>query len=169
MGAFLLKIYEKDIENVFTLWYPINISERSINMIKGIAHNALNVSDMDASVRFYRDGLGLTKAFEINDKEGKPWIVYLKVADGKFLELFYGGVKDPDSHYAGDLIGPHHFSFETDDIDETARRCHAAGLRDSDDAWTNLDRNRAIWIEDPDGNGVEIIQYMPDSPHMTAK
>jgi len=138
-------------------------------MITGIAHNALSVSDMEASVRFYRDVLGLTKAFELNDNKGNPWIVYMKVCDGKFLELFHNGVKDPDSHYAGDLIGFHHFCFEVDDIDEMARKVHAAGLRDSDTVSTNLDRNRAIWIEDPDGNAVEIEEYMPDSPHMTVE
>jgi catechol 2,3-dioxygenase-like lactoylglutathione lyase family enzyme len=138
-------------------------------MITGIAHNALTVSDMEASVRFYRDVVGRTLAFETPNAKGEPWIVYMKVSDGKFLELFYDGVKDPDSHYAGDLIGYHHFCFEVDDIDEMARKAHAAGALKSNKASTCLDFNRAIWIEDPDGNGVEIVQYMPNSPHMTVK
>ncbi|MCL2343612.1 MAG: VOC family protein [Firmicutes bacterium] len=77
-------------------------------MITGIAHSALTVCDMEASVRFYRDVAGLTKAFELYSDKGESLIVYMKVSDGKFLELFYGGVKDPDARYAGDLIGYHH-------------------------------------------------------------
>jgi catechol 2,3-dioxygenase-like lactoylglutathione lyase family enzyme len=48
-------------------------------MIKGIAHVAYTVSDMEKALHFYCNQLGFQKAFEIRDDEGKPWINYIKV------------------------------------------------------------------------------------------
>jgi hypothetical protein len=50
-------------------------------MIKGINHNAIRVTNME-------------KAFDLDDEEGKPWINYLKVVEGQFIELFYGGKRE---------------------------------------------------------------------------
>jgi hypothetical protein len=41
-------------------------------MLKGNAHVALVVSDMEKSLYFYCEVLGFEKAFEQNDDEGKP-------------------------------------------------------------------------------------------------
>lgn len=134
-------------------------------MIKGIAHNAIRVTDMEKSLQFYCDIAGLTKAFETHDDNDKPWIVYVKVSDGQFLELFYDGVKVPENRYAPDLIGYHHFCFETDNIEELAKRFHANGLMTNDKPGHGKDLNYNCWIHDPDGNAVEFVQIHPDSPH----
>ena len=60
-------------------------------MITSLAHVAFHVTDMQKSLDFYCGVLGLTKAFELHDDEGQPWIVYLKVCKGQFIELFYNG------------------------------------------------------------------------------
>lgn len=135
-------------------------------MIKGFAHNALKVSDMQKSLHFYCDLAGLEKAFEINDQQNNPWIVYLKVCGGKFLELFYGGVQDPCNHYAGDLTGYHHFCFEVDDIREVCRKMKENGLLETYEPFKGKDGNLSCWTHDPDGNAVEFVQYMPGSDHV---
>ena len=135
-------------------------------MIKGIAHNALKVADMEKSLHFYCDILGLKKAFETNNDKGEPWIVYLKVADGAFIELFYGGTPYPEGKYAGDLIGYHHFCLETDDIFALAQRLQGFGIIDKAEPGLGRDTNHNLWIHDPDGNAVEIVQYSPTSFHM---
>lgn len=134
-------------------------------MIKGISHNAMRVTDMEKSLRFYCDIAGLTKAFEIRNDTDQPWIVYLYAGQGQFLELFYDGVKVPENRYAADLIGYHHFCFETDRIEELAKRFHAHGYMNSDQPGLGKDLNRNSWIHDPDGNAVEFVQLHPDSAH----
>ena len=57
-------------------------------MIKGIGHVAFYAADMDKSLNFYCNVLGFTDAFEISDNEGKPWIRYIKICEGQFIELF---------------------------------------------------------------------------------
>lgn len=135
-------------------------------MITKIAHNAIKVVDMEKSLRFYVDDIGLEKAFEINDDQDQPWIVYLKICPGAFIELFYNGVLAPERQYAADLTGYHHFCIETDQIDELAQRLFEKGYIKEPKAGLGRDLNRNLWIHDPDGNAVEFVEYSPDSPHM---
>ena len=82
-------------------------------MIKGINHVGFKVVDMERSLDFYCNKLGFKKAFELNQSNGDPWIVYVKVADGCFIELFYGGTEEIKDRVK-------HVCFEVDDIQETA-------------------------------------------------
>ena len=71
-------------------------------MITGIAHNAVTVRDMKESLCFYTEALGFKKAFEIaNPETGAPWIVYLAIAPGQFLELFYDGTENKQESSGG--------------------------------------------------------------------
>ena len=55
-------------------------------MIKGIAHSAVTVKDMDESIRFYTQALGFRQAFELSHPEtDEPWIVYLSICPDQFL------------------------------------------------------------------------------------
>jgi lactoylglutathione lyase len=82
-------------------------------MIKGINHNAIRVTNME-------------KAFDLDDEEGKPWINYLKVAEGQFIELFYGGKREYVHHSRN--AGSTHVCFEVDDIFEIADRLKNHGI-----------------------------------------
>ena len=43
-----------------------------------LAHVAITVKDMDAALRFYEEGLGFKRAFDMPEPEtGEPWIVYV--------------------------------------------------------------------------------------------
>ncbi len=57
-------------------------------MITGLAHVCFNVSDLEASLAFYRDRLGLKHAFDFNDESGARFGVYLHVVALSFIELF---------------------------------------------------------------------------------
>lgn len=135
-------------------------------MITAIAHTAVKVTNMEATLHFYCNQLGFTKAFELADDQGKPWIVYLKICKGSFIELFYDGVKDREKAYAADTTGYHHWCVSVGDIDAMARRLFANGLIPEAKPKMGRDGNRNLWIHDPDGNAVEFVQYSPDSPHM---
>ncbi|MRH43436.1 VOC family protein [Aquibacillus halophilus] len=133
-------------------------------MIKGIGHLALKVEDMERSLHFYCGVLGLKHAFEIRDESSNPWIEYVKVAPGQFIELFYGGENKPVA--VGDSIGVDHLCLEVVDIDEIANHLKSKGITIDDGPKQGADDNFQCWAKDPDGNRIEFMQLVSTSPHM---
>ena len=131
-------------------------------MIKGVAHNALKVKDMDRSLYFYCDVVGLKKAFDIKDDDGKPWIIYLKISDNQFLELFYGGTDENEVKF--DTVGYHHLCLAVDDIYKIAEKIQATGYKLDNPPAKGKDLSYNFWVTDPDGNKVEFVQLNPESP-----
>lgn len=135
-------------------------------MIKGIAHLAFVAKDMEKSLWFYCDVLGLKKAFELSDDKGNPWIIYIKVSSGQFIELFY---KDKD-----DLLGNNsqtgysHLCLEVDNIYEIAESIKGKGLVLDVEPTCGKDLNYQCWVRDPDGNRIEFMQMHPESPQNKA-
>ena len=132
-------------------------------MITGLAHAAVTVKDMDASVRFYTQALGFQRAFEISHPEtGEPWIVYLNICPGQFIELFYGGAEENPWHDS--LMGFNHLCFAVDDIQSSVQRVREAGYAIDEEPKQGSDLNWQAWIKDPNGIRIELMQIMPGSP-----
>lgn len=131
-------------------------------MIKGFSHVALNIVDMDKALKFYVDGLGMKKLGETRREDGSPWIINLDCGDGYRLELFYGGVKDKEIAYAESQIGYHHWSALHSNVDALAKRLHAVGaIPEGKNPSVTGNGGRNFWIDDPEGNAIEIVQPKP--------
>ena len=141
------------------VYMNVQLKERS--MIKGIAHLAFYVNDMEASLKFY-ETFGINKVFSIMNDKNEPWIEYLKVSDGQFIELFYS--KElfdalpmwKDKYYA-------HLCLTVDDIHTIAKLITDAGYELAVPPNKGSDHNWQCWTYDPDGNAIEFMQIMPDS------
>lgn len=127
----------------------------------GLGHIAIKVNDLDASLAFY-DKLGFPEILRLLNKEGKPWIVYLRITDDTLLELFPGGSGQPVP--GPEITGVNHLSLAVQDLDATEAALAAAGIGLSRPRkeGRGVDGNRGMWIEDPDGNRVEIMEMAPD-------
>lgn len=144
-------------------------------VIKHIAHLALKVANLEDSLHFYCDVLGLKRHFALsgadlglNDSDepklrdigDKPLLVYIKISDNEFLELFpkywEGG-----SRVAGDdeCVGFLHMSLETDDIKGMYARCKEMGVNIISPVSMGADNTYQCWVADPDGNRVEFMEY----------
>jgi len=134
-------------------------------MIKRIGHIALTVQDMEQSLHFYCDILGFQKAFELHDNEDKPWIQYIKVCEGQFIELFYGGVNKPEPVIKP--IGFNHLCLEVEDIHQIANHLKANGVTLDVEPKQGKDTNYQCWAKDPDGNRIEFMQLSTGSPQLT--
>ena len=133
-------------------------------MITSLAHTALTVMDMEKSVDFYTRVLGFKKAFDILEPEtGKPWIVYIAVAPGQFLELFYGGTT-PIREFSKEITGFNHLCFGVSDIQEIAAHIEKEGVALDRPVKFGVDSNWQCWVRDPDRNRVELMQIGADSP-----
>lgn len=135
-------------------------------MIRGIGHLALDVINMDQSIHFYCNVLRFKQAFEIENDKGEPWIVYIKIAERQFIELFYGGSNRPED--VPDPVGFSHLCLEVEDIQEIASHLRSHNIPLDVEPMQGKDSNWQCWAKDPDGNRIEFMQLNPNSPQMTS-
>lgn len=145
-------------------------------MITGMNHVGIVVADMDRSVSFYRDMLGmelLGQAFAfggplfdqvmaLDNVKGK--ICMMKKANVQ-LELYEfetpaSAVKDPN--YAVSDRGISHFGVNVEDIDATYERLSAAGVRFHCPVLQFGSGMKATYGRDPDGNVFELMELPRD-------
>jgi catechol 2,3-dioxygenase-like lactoylglutathione lyase family enzyme len=117
--------------------------------VSGISELVLEVSDLDAARRFYRDVLGFEETLYGEGREGRYW--YL-IGDAARLGLW-----TPQVGLAGGRGGAHvHFAFHVADgeLDRVLARLRAAEV--DLEGPVQLGPGRAVYVTDPDGNVVEF-------------
>lgn len=134
-------------------------------MIKDIAHIAMNPLNMEKSLDFYCNVLGFERVFELPHEDGTPWIIYLKINKGHFLEMFYGGVNDRDYAYDFEKTGYNHLCIDCGDIQAKAQELYEKGILEAPVTGFERDLNPNLWIHDPDGNAIEFVEYQPGAIH----
>lgn len=111
-------------------------------------HENYNVSDLDRSIRFYQEALGL---HEVRRKNGEGFIiVYLRNDAGAFeLELTW--LKDhPQPYDLGE--GEFHLAFQADDYEVAHKKHKEMGCICFENEVMGI-----YFIEDPDGYWLEIL------------
>lgn len=137
--------------------------EEEIIMIQSIGHTAITVADMEQSLKFYTEAMGFEKTFEIARPEtGAPWIVYLNVCKGQFIELFYGGTEE--NPWKNTQIGFNHLCFWVDDIHAATQQVKDAGFQMDKEPKQGPDYNWQAWVTDPNGIRIELMQLDSRSP-----
>ena len=128
---------------------------------RALDHVNLHVRDADVSLHFYTEVLGLTVDHVERDGQGHASFVVLDAgAQNVFL------MRRPDYHApeSRDARGLNHICVEVDPIDpaQLLAGLRARGVRlRSDIVRRQSDRGPtvSIYVEDPDGHGLEIKQY----------
>lgn len=138
-------------------------------MIKGftgLGHIAIRVKDVERSLAFYKDQLGFEEMLRLHRDNGDLWLVYLRVTDEQYIEIFPYAVGDEAP--PREAIGLNHTCITVDDIDAIVAQLEAAGIPLLQPKITGADGNRQAWIADPDGNRFELMQMMPGSMQLDA-
>ena len=139
-------------------------------MITSIGHVAFRVTSLQRALDFYCNKLGFSEVFRL-DQEGQPspWIVYIQIVPGTFIELF------PDAEDAPGAIrtldpqpGYQHICLLVDDMAATLNELASRGLEITQAPTVGLDHNLQYWVNDPDGHPIELMQIAPDSPQAAA-
>ncbi len=129
--------------------------------ITSIGHVAVRVADIDRSLAFYTGRLGFPEMLRLHRDDGSLWLVYLRVTDEQYLELFpdaRGGRAPPE-----DANGLNHLCLTVGDIEAAIAGLVERGVPLLRPLKRGADGNRQAWIEDPDGNRIELMQMMPGS------
>ena len=117
--------------------------------VSGISELVLEVSDLDAARRFYRDLLGFEETLYGEGRDDRYWYLI-----GSTARL---GLWTPQVGLAGGRGGAHvHFAFQLppEELDPLLDRLRGVGAEV--EGPIQLGADRAIYITDPDGNVVEF-------------
>lgn len=138
-------------------------------MITGIGHVAFRVTSLQRALDFYCNKLGFSEAFRL-EQEGQPspWIVYIQIAPGSFIELFPDPQDAPGTIVQDMQASYKHVCLLVDDMSATLDELAVRGLEITGSPKRGLDSNLQYWISDPDGNPIELMQIMPTSPQAAA-
>ena len=129
--------------------------------ITGIGHVAIKVTDLERSLDYYVNKLGFAEMMRLNKDDGSTWLVYLRITDDQYLEVFPGAENDRAPGWNAN--GLNHLCLIVDNIDPVLAQIAAKGLNLLLPLKTAVDGNRQAWLEDPDGNRIELMEMAPDS------
>jgi lactoylglutathione lyase len=119
-------------------------------------HVAVRTKDLEQAVKFYEQ-LGMRCARRRELTKGRATLAFMEAEPGGFaIELVYNWGKD-GGYESGERFG--HFAFETDDIDAVLPVLELFGGIVTRQPYTlEGDGPRLAFVEDPDGNSIELIQ-----------
>ena len=118
-------------------------------------HTMVRVTDLEQSLRFYRDLLGLKETRRIENEKGRFTLIFLAPPGQEEapIELTYNW--DPEVYTGGRNFG--HLAYEVDDIYEFCDRLQKAGV--------TINRpprdGRMAFVRSPDNISIEILQKGP--------
>lgn len=123
--------------------------------ILGISHAAFYVSDPAKARAFYTDFLGYQAVFSLPRKNGGE-LTWIKINDRQTVELF------PGSEVAPDADRLYHIALETDDAEAMRVYLQSRGVEVPEKTPVGKIGNANYFIKDPNGNTIEIVQYLPE-------
>jgi lactoylglutathione lyase len=122
-------------------------------------HTMIRVKDLDASLRFYCDGLGLSEMYRVENEKGRFTLVFLAAPDdvelakdrkAPLVELTYNW--DPEDYQGGRNFG--HLAYQVPDIYGTCQRLMDMGV--------TINRpprdGHMAFVRSPDNISVELLQ-----------
>ncbi len=125
----------------------------------GFGHVAIRAKDFDTMHAFYTEKLGFPEFLRFHDAEGKLRLVFLRVTDTEYIELFPDGTGEP---LPKGNMGVFHICITVDDLQPMLADLASRGVAYNDPAKsTRTDGNLASGVTDPEGNYIEIIQNLP--------
>lgn len=115
-------------------------------------HTMVRVTDLEASLRFYRDALGLEERSRRENPEGRYTLVFLSAPGDESAQLELTHNWDPERYTGGRNFG--HLAYAVDDIHAACRRLQEYGV--------TINRpprdGHMAFVRSPDGISIELLQ-----------
>jgi lactoylglutathione lyase len=143
-------------------------------IFEGISQIAFRVSDIERSLAFYTGTLGLKHLFNFYREDGTPWMYYLRVSKYQYIELIPAGTVEKTADQS-----LHHICLIVKDVKSAAAGLMEKGVRlyrgpaemgreikSPGEIAPGLCNSPSFYIEDPDHNAIEIMQFLPESKQL---
>ena len=140
-------------------------------MINSVAHTAISVADMDRSLAFYRDLLGMRVAMDVESTSRKLGIIVgLPSAQARIVMLEAGNQQIELFQYrtpAGRPLpkelrqcdnGLIHIAFRVTDLEGLCERLRKAGARFYSEPQVVGREMKVVYFTDPDGVTLELME-----------
>ena len=115
-------------------------------------HTMVRVTDLDASLRFYRDALGLAELRRNDYPQGRYTLVFLAAPGDESAQIELTFNWDPENYTGGRNFG--HLAYAVEDIYATCAR-----LRDHGVTINRPPRDgRMAFVRSPDQISIELLQ-----------
>jgi lactoylglutathione lyase len=128
-------------------------------MVKKLLHTRFRVSDLEKTVAFYRDVLGLEEVRRSESGRGSH-LVFLKAPESEeLIEICKFDASGPV------VVGPDltHLAFEVDDLEAFAKHSAALGYPLSDGPHASSSGSVIAFVDAPEGYEVELIQHAKEN------
>ena len=125
--------------------------------VKKLLHTRMRVSDMEQTIQFYTDVLGL----EVLERKVSPrgsHLAFLKVPNSEELIELTSFPPSGPVRVQEDLV---HLAFQVESLDDTMASLNAQGVKITDGPTQTSSGSRFIFIDAPDGYEVELIERPP--------
>jgi len=148
-------------------------------VIQGIHHTGLSTPDLDRAVRFYCDQFGFELLSRFTMPPGSPGMDEMLALPGvgfsaallrlghTMIEVFQFSDPEPARAPARRPVHDHgltHLCFQVEDVKAEYERLSAAGMKFHCAPRTG-DGATYVYGRDPDGNAIELIEFIgPDNP-----
>ena len=125
-----------------------------MSLARKLLHTRYRVNDLERTVKFYRDILGLQEVKRHKSPRGSE-LVFLKAPESEeLIEICYF----PGSESVNCQADLTHLAFSVDSLEEFAKHLAKHGLKYSDGPTTSSTGTTFAFIDAPEGYEIELIQ-----------
>jgi lactoylglutathione lyase len=125
-----------------------------MSKVTKLLHTRYRVNDLERTVKFYRDVLGLEEVRRSKSPRGSE-LAFLKAPDSEEeIEITYF----PNAGPVQVLPDLTHLAFEVDSLEEFSKHLAKLGIKYSDGPTTSSSGTTFAFIDAPEGYEIELIQ-----------
>ena len=123
-------------------------------MVKKLLHTRYRVHDLEKTVAFYKDVLGLAEVSRHTSGRGSQLVFFKAPQSEELIEICKYDASGPVQ------VGPDltHLAFEVEDLDKFAAHSAAKGYPLSDGPHRSSSGSAIAFIDAPEGYEIELIQ-----------
>lgn len=126
-------------------------------MVKKLLHTRFRVEDLEKTVSFYRDVLGLSEVRRSTSGRGSQLVFFKAPESEELIEICKYDASGPVS------VGPDvtHLAFSVDNMEAFARHAESLGYPLSDGPHVTETGSVIAFVDAPEGYEIELIQPAP--------